>query len=295
MNNAPVLSTLSLPPELDADDVLGLRDQIRARLAAVVPPKGKKKGAGSGVALPEGVEPLSELPRHIELPWKRFDAAVDELQGLRHARASAQAEEAHAASDESERVAANTDVDDRWRAFEQWNGGAAGLAEDGAKPSPSEARWLYAQLFAAPEGLRFITRRPRAQWVAMVQRMSVLSEERAKAVIEGFGGLRHWQQLAKAHARFGKAYGFTTVVTEPVGSPTDGRPQWTTARDALRALVQKVETYADPDLEGSEALVAFLLEPYVEVVNDLAKSRRASRSKRADSAPTPPDGAAGTP
>lgn len=293
MSDAPVLSTLSLPPELDADDVLGLRDQLRSRLSAVVYSKGKK-GAG-GLALPEGVKPLAELPKLIELPWKRFDIAVNELQGLRHARASAQAEEAHAASDESERAAANSDVDDRWRALEQWNGGAAGLAEDGAKPSPAEARWLYAQLFAAPDGLRFITRRPRAQWAAMVQRMSVLGEDRAKAVIEGFGGSRHFQQLVKAHARFGKAYGFTTVVTEPVGSPTDGRPQWITARDALRGLVQKIETYADPDLEGSEALVAFVLEPYVEMVNDLAKNRRTSRSKKVEATPTPPEGAAGTP
>jgi hypothetical protein len=260
----------------------------------VVPPKGKKSGGG-GVELPAGVEPLSQLPAHIHLPWKRFDAAANELQGLRHARASAQAEEAHTALDESERSAANTDADDRWRAFEQWNRGAAGLAEDSEKPSPAEARWLYAQLFPSPDGLRFITRRPRAQWAAMVQRMSVLGQDRAQAVISGFGGTRHWQQLAKSHARFGKAYGFTTVTTEPVGSPTDGRPQWATARDALRGLVQKTETYADPDLEGSEALVAFLLEPYVEMVNDLARSRRTSRSKKSDTTPTPPAGAPGTP
>lgn len=50
-----------------------------------------------------------------------------------------------------------------------------------------------------------------------------------------------------------------------------------------------------PDLEGSEALVAFVLEPYVEMVNDLARSRRASRSKKSDTTPTPPAGAPGTP
>lgn len=294
MSDSPVLCTLTLPPELDADDVLGLRDQLQARLAAVVRPEGKK-GAGSGIELPAGVERMNKLPTPIELPWKRFDAAANELQKLRHARANAQAEEAHAALDESERTASNTDTDDRWRAFEQWNRGAAGLADDGEKPSPAEARWLFAQLFPAPDGLRFITRRPRAQWTAMVQRMSVLAEDRAQTVISGFGGTRHWQQLVKSHARFGKAYGFTTVVTEPVGSPTDGRPQWATARDALRGLVQKIENYADPDLNGSEALVAFVLEPYVEMVNDLARSRRASRSKKSDTTPTPPAETPGTP
>ncbi|NUP95772.1 MAG: hypothetical protein HUU28_06360, partial [Planctomycetaceae bacterium] len=82
---------------------------------------------------------------------------------------------------------------------------------------------------------------------------------------------------------------------EPVGSPTDGRPQWATARDALRGLVQKIENYADPDLKGSEALVTFVLEPYVEMVNDLARNRRANRSKKSDTTPMPPVGVPGTP
>lgn len=74
---------------------------------------------------------------------------------------------------------------------------------------------------------------------------------------------------------------------EPEGGPTDGRPQWLAARDALRVLVQKIESYADPDIEGSEALTAFLLAPYVELVTDLEKSRRAN-AKKPDAAPAPP-------
>ncbi|WP_437909598.1 hypothetical protein WME95_17980 [Sorangium sp. So ce327] len=74
------------------------------------------------------------------------------------------------------------------------------------------------------QGLRFITRRPRVQWAAMVQRMKTLEEERAQVVIEQFGGTRHYRQLVAAHARFGEAYGFTTVVLAKDGGPTDGRP-----------------------------------------------------------------------
>ena len=294
MSDSPTLSTLALPPDLNADDVLGLRDQLGARLTAVLQPKGRKR-AGGDVALPPGIELLEALPPHIDRPWKRFDAAATELQGFRGDRASAQADEAHAASDQKEQSAANADADDRWRALEQWNSGAAGLADEGAGPSPAEARWLYAQLFPAPEGLRFITRRPRAQWTAMEQRMKVLEGDRAKAVIAGFGGGRHVQQLGTAHARFGKAFGFTAVVAPPVGGPTDGRPQWVTTRDALRTLVQKIESYADPEIEGSEALVTFLLGPYVEMVVDLEKSRRATRTKKPEASPATPPGTPNTP
>ncbi|WP_437577610.1 hypothetical protein [Sorangium sp. So ce887] len=287
-------STMVLPPELVADDVIGLRDQVSARIAAVLRPKGGKRKEGDA-SLPKGVEPLAALPPHIDRPWRRFDAAATELQGFRGLRASARADQRHSVASEAERSAANTHSDDRWRAFEQWNAGAAGLSDDGETPSPSEARWLYAQLFPAPEGLRFITRRPRVQWAAMVQRMKTLEEKRAQAVIQGFGGTRHHRQLVVAHARFGEAYGFTTVVVAKEGGPTDGRPQWTAARDALRSLIQKIEGHADPEIPGSEALAAFLLAPYVEMVDDLARSRRRAPARKPEVVPAPPLGAGGMP
>ncbi|WP_441286879.1 hypothetical protein ACSRUE_31825 [Sorangium sp. KYC3313] len=239
--------------------------------------------------------PVAALSPHVDRPWKRFDAAATERQGFRGSRASAQADQRHAAPTEAERSAASTDSDDRRRAFEQWNAGAAGLSEDGETPSPTEARWLYAQLFPAPEGLRFITRRPRVQWAAMAQRMKTLEKERARGVIEGFGGTRHHRQLVAAHARFGEAYGFTNVVLAKEGAPTAGRPQWSAARDALRSMIQKIESHADPEFPGSEALAAFLLAPYVEMVDDLAKPRRRASATKPEAVSTPPLGAGGTP
>jgi len=291
-----MFSTIVLPPDLVADDVIGLRDQMSARIAAVLRPKGGKRKEGDA-PLPKGVEPVAALPPHIDRPWRRFDAAATELQGFRGLRASAQADQRHAAPSEAERSAANTGSDDRWRAFEQWNAGAAGLSDDGQTPSPSEARWLYAQLFPAPEGLRFITRRPRVQWAAMVQRMKTLEEERAQAVIEQFGGTRHYRQLVAAHARFGEAYGFTTVVLAKDGGrgQTDGRPQWSAARDALRSLIQKIESHADPEIPGSEALAAFLLAPYVEMVDDLGRARRKAPARKPEVVSAPPFGAGGAP
>ncbi|AUX28079.1 hypothetical protein SOCE836_001470 [Sorangium cellulosum] len=294
MSESPMFSTMVLPPDLVADDVIGLRDQLSARIAAVLRPRGGKRKEADA-PLPKGLDPLAALPPHIDRPWRRFDAAATELQGFRGLRASAQADQRHLAASEAERSAANTDVDDRWRAFEQWNAGAAGLSDDGQTPAPSEARWLYAQLFPAPEGLRFITRRPRVQWAAMVQRMKTLEEERAQAVIEGFGGTRHYRQLIAAHARFGEAYGFTNVVLANEGAPTDGRPQWSAARDALRSLIQKIESHADPEIPGSEALAAFLLAPYVEMVDDLARPRRRAPARKPEAVPAPPPEAGGTP
>ncbi|KYF96870.1 hypothetical protein BE18_10175 [Sorangium cellulosum] len=289
-----MFSTMVLPPDLVADDVIGLRDQMSARIAAVLRPRGGKRREADA-PLSKGLEPLAALPPHIDRPWKRFDAAATELQGFRGLRASAQADQRHLAASEAERSAANSDVDDRWRAFEQWSTGAAGLSDDGQTPAPSEARWLYAQLFPAPEGLRFITRRPRVQWAAMVQRMKTLEEERAQAVIEGFGGTRHHRQLVAAHARFGEAYGFTNVVLAKEGTPTDGRPQWSAARDALRSLIQKIESHADPEIPGSEALAAFLLAPYVEMVDDLARPRRRAPARKPEAVPAPPPEAGGMP
>lgn len=286
MSNGTTFATLALPAELMADDLIGVHDLMAARIDAVVRPGGKKPGDGDP-PLPEGLLPRDSLPDQIDRPWQRFHAATTELSRFRGARAGAQAEEAYAATDETEQTAANADADDRWRAIERWNSASALLADDGAGPSPAEARWLYAQTFPPPDGLRFITWRPRAQWTQMVQRMQVLEGERAQAVIHGFGGARFYAQLLAAHARYGKAYGFTIAVPDPVGGPTDGRPQWLAARDALRALVHKVEAYADPDIEGSEALVAFLLGPYVAMVTDMEKSRRA-RAKKPEPAPAPP-------
>jgi hypothetical protein len=282
-----------LPPDLVADDVIGLRDQMSARISAVLRPRGGKRREGDA-PLPKGIEPLAALPPHIDKPWRRFDAAATDLQGFRGLRASAQADQSHAASSEAARSAANSDSDDRWRAVEHWNAGAAALSDDGETPPPSEARWLYAQLFPAPEGLRFITRRPRVQWAAMEQRMKTLEGERAQAVIEGFGGTRHYRQLVAAHARFGEAYGFTTVVISKDGGPTDGRPQWSAAKDALRSLIQKIENHADPEIPGSEALAAFLLAPYVEMVDDLARSRRRAPARKPEAVPAPPPEAGGT-
>ena len=63
-----------------AEDIIGFRDQLGARLAAVIRPKGHKHQPNE-VALPDGISPPTSLPPHIDRPWKRFEAAVNELAG----------------------------------------------------------------------------------------------------------------------------------------------------------------------------------------------------------------------
>lgn len=123
--------------------------------------------------------------------------------------------------------------------------------------------------------------------------MALLQEKRPQAIIEGFGGGRHYAQLVAAHTRFGKAFGFTIVVVQPGAGPSDGRPQWVNAREALRTLVQKIESYADPEIDGSAALASFLLAPYVEMAADLEKSRR-PRARKPEPVSPPPAGPSGT-
>lgn len=295
MSDSTSFSVVALPPELEAGQMLACRDQMGARIDLVAPPKdddSKKKKKKSQeepeTVLPPGVVQMEALPEQIALPWKRFLVAAAALEKLRAERAAAQADEAHTADDETEQDLANTHSDDRWRAFEAWNSGACRLDDDGEGPSPTQARWLYAQLFPAKDGgLRFITRGWRLQWAAMVPKMEVLAGETAQAVINGFGGARHYKQLVESHKRYGKAFGFSTVVIEPVGGPTDGRPQWTTARDAFRTVIQKIEGYADPQIAGSEPLANFLLKPFADMVEDLQKARRIARKKAEPAAPVP--------
>ncbi|WP_437942942.1 hypothetical protein [Sorangium sp. So ce341] len=65
MSESPMFSTMVLPPDLVADDVIGLRDQMSARVAAVLRPRGGKRREADA-PLPKGLEPLAALPPHID-------------------------------------------------------------------------------------------------------------------------------------------------------------------------------------------------------------------------------------
>lgn len=286
MSDFPTFSAATLPQGLLANDLFGCHDEMAVRMTALLSskPKGKSKKEKSDPdesPLPDGLEPLSAIPDQIERPWKRFVASIDALRSLRHTRASAQADAALTAQDETAQDLANTASDDRWRGFEAWVRAQASLTDDGKSPSPAEAKWLYAQLFPAPDGLRFITWRPRRQWGEMEQRMKVLATERGAAVVQGFGGERHYEQLEEAHKRFGDAFGFSALVKDAEAVETDGRPEWTAARESFRLLLGKIEHYADPDIVGSEAVARFLLAPFHKLAQELEQARKPAKKASA--------------
>lgn len=287
MGEGTEIARVRLPANMQADDVLSLCDQMKVRMAAVVVPVGpgrrKHDAEEGGVALPAGVKPVTKLPEVFAGAWGRFEGSVGELAKLRATRGGGTAE---AGGEEITASDANIWCDECMRIVESWSDDASRLRDDGEQPPPSEAGWLHDAVFPQPEGLRFINARPRRQWEAMKPRMTTLASDRAQAVIVGFGGVRHYKQLVKAHEAFGRAFGFLAVTKdeEEVG---DTRPEFAAAKESLRVLVRKIDAYADPDIPGSEALAAFLLRPYVELVAELGAA--ASRQPKKATTPAEPE------
>lgn len=268
-------SAVQLPSRMQTDDLLGVGDQLRARYLAATSPA--RKG---GDLRPEGVPEGVHVPASIAASWKRFDAAHVALGAYVLQR---EASVLNAAPTDDASAVANDASDRAWRAFAAWLEAWAQHDEDGKAPGSADAMALRARLFPAPHGLRFIAWRPRKQWMAMQARMVTLGEDAVVEVVKGLGGARLLAALDRTHRAFGRAYGFTAAQATEAAEETDARPLWTAAREALRDYVKKVEGHADPDVPGSEALAAWLLAPFTEMVRDFA----AQATPRAKTEPQP--------
>lgn len=275
----PMLSdhaTVQLPARMQADDLLAVGDQLHVCLAAVL-----AKSAKAREALPEALAAVTAVPASVSASWARFAAA--------HGALRASVDATHAASttpeDTSTRDEANADADAAWTVFDAWLAAWTLHADDGRRPSAADAAALRAAVFPLPEGRRFIAWRPRRQWQAMLRRMPLVTASEARAVIEGLGGGRILARLESTHAAYGKAYGFTAATAQADDGATDSRPQFLAAKDALRDYVKKVEGHADPDVSGSEALSAWLLGPFAELVDEFAATPAAPRAKKPAPAP----------
>jgi hypothetical protein len=288
-----VVAQVRLPAEIVAEDVLSLHDQLEHRVAALLTrptPRaahGRRHAAADVAAaasaiLPAGVTTMESLPDHLGGPWQRFTDAIAALDAERTARAEA-AQDPHVPATVEEERAAKLASDHAWRAVATWLDGWSLADDDGHTPTPADAHALYMVVFAPPLGLRFISRRPRRRWEDMKSKMATLAKDASRAVVHGLGGQRLYDQLLAAHTRFGNAYGFLKVVVETGQVNEDTRPELLAAKEALRDLLRKVESYAEPSVPGSEALAAFLMQPYQDLVTELATAQR----RRAATNPSP--------
>jgi hypothetical protein len=256
-----------------ADDLVALGNQLHARYVAA------QHGTRKGAAVPEGCPAGVPIPATVAASRKRLDAALDALRAataLRH-------EGVEPSPDSNDRPSATAASRSAWQAFNAWLGAWTLFADDGQSPSGVDAEGLFNRLFPAPDGLRFITWRSRRQWSAMQVRMDVLANEEVVATVTALGGARLLAALISTHDAFGRAFAFTAAKGVSVASPAVVLPQFIAAKVALRDYVVKVTGSADPDLANSEALAAWLMGPFRDMLAEFA----AQAAPRPRTAPAP--------
>ena len=269
MNIHSVTLLVQLPARMLAADVLALGEQLDARLTAVLP------GAH---AAPVGCPVDVAIPATVSASHGRFATTLSALRDATAKRHDADSD----VPDTAAQATANRASDNAWQAINGWLGAWSLRDDDGVSPTPAEAQRLFGRLFPPPEGLRFIAHRPRRQWTSMQTRMDILAAPETTALVTALGGERLLARLTSTHAAFGRAFAFTTAQTTSAAAAVM-LPQFVAAKDALRDYVTKIAGSADPDIRDSEALAAWLLGPFREMVAEFA-AQPATRSKT----PTPP-------
>ncbi len=260
---------VQLPARMLAADVLALGAQLDARFTAVLP------GAS---AAPVGCPVDVAVPATVSASHARFSTTLTALREATAKRHDADSD----LPDTDAQATANRASDNAWQALNGWLGGWSLRDDDGVSPTPAEAQRLFGRLFPPPEGLRFISHRPRRQWTSMQTRMDILAAPESVALVTALGGERLLARLTATHAAFGHAFAFTTAQSPSVAAAVM-LPQFVAAKDALRDYVMKVAGSADPDIRDSEPLAEWLLGPFHEMVAEFA-AQPAARSKT----PTPP-------
>lgn len=258
------VASVELPLGAQVGDLLGVVDQLEMQAKAALSPKGGAVDAPRVKALAPVVD--DALAALLE--------ARDALKAVEAKRAT------HAAPDVDADVtaAANAAADDGWRALEKLLDAGRALT-DAERPGRDEAEALYARLFDA-EGLRFVNHRPRRQWDSAQRLVAVLAEPDVGCTIEALGGKRHLRALLKAHHEFGAAFGFLKATAVGPEGVTDTRAEQLALQAALREYVVKVAAQVSPRIAGSAELCRFLLAPYRELVEDLAKIPKSAPAKK---------------
>jgi len=266
------IASVELPAGMQSGDVRGVIEQLEMQVKAVL-----GKGATDDIPRVKSLAPV------VKRAFDRMVARRDELS----AREAQRKPSPESASGERQDTA-NTTADDAWRAIEHALKGATYLT-DGKAPGRAEASKLHAEVFGE-DGLRFINYRPRRQWDASVKHLAAITTDEAVTVLNAIGAERHLAALRVAHEAFGKAFGFRAHTTAQDEAVTSTRAEQLAAQAALREYVFKVSAQADEEDPESVRLTRFLLAPYIELVEDLARApRKAPKTPAAPTTPTKPE------
>lgn len=253
------VASVELPAGMQTADTLSVIDQIEMQVKAVHSKPPKKGDDG----VPR-VEALAVVVR------RAFDRLLTRRDALRLVESLRQP--AAPTATPVEESAADTKLDDAWKGYERVVSAGTKLT-DGVAPGAAEAAKLHTEVFGS-EGLKFTNIRPRRQWEASVARIELVNAPTAVATVEAIGGGRHLAALRTAHREFGLTFGFLKHTTPDAVVVTDTRAEQLAAQAALRDFVFRVSGQADEEDPASVALARFLLKPYTDLVDELARSAR---------------------
>jgi len=190
-----------------------------------------------------------EVPANAQPSLGRFRGAVNALGAALAAVAPRQGYG-------PEVVVADNTVDGCWSGQYHWLDGWRRLP---GGPESAQADAVIQDLY--PTGLDFTQMSYRDQWAESELRIKRLFAKGHDQTVLALGGERFLTRLQAAHAAYGEALGVTAAGEFPEVNEANRREPLLAFLSALRGYVLKVAAHADPDVEGSEALVARLLAP----------------------------------
>ncbi len=202
---------------------------------------------------------LLTLAEVIEVPASA-QPSLGRLRGTVEALGTALAAVAPRQGYGPEVMAADNTVDGCWSGMYHWLDGWRRLP---GGPESGQAEAVLQDIF--PTGIAFIQMTYMQQWSESEQRIRRLFKLGHDQTVLSLGGERFLTRLQAAHAAYGEALGITAAGEAPAVNEAARREPLLAFLRALREYVLKVAAYADPEIPGSDDLVARLLAPLTEL------------------------------
>ncbi len=152
---------------------------------------------------------------------------------------------------------ADRDLDAAWAALSDFTKAFARLPLEANQTLAADSRSVRDALFY--DGLRFLQRKFREQWVESQTRLDIIESRALGDVIERLGGSTILATIRQAHDRYGEVLGITAEAVER--GPSVVADALSALRDGLRRYVLQVAAHVDPDDPATQALAESLLEP----------------------------------